>query len=577
MEEFTRTTRAALAIVMAAALAGTVATGAGLVLGRLEGWIAGLAGAAGLIAGIAAWFRGVPRGGICERETSPWEVVTGICFALFAFRAFGWIVYSSGEGWYITNANNLGDLSLHLTYIQHLASGAAFWPENPILTGTSLHYPIGVDLLNALLVLGGYPVIAGLVLVGLAFSFAAWAALRQWAGSFGVAGFLFNGGLAGFAVFTEWELIDYQADSPWKNIPLALFVTQRGLLYAIPCGLLLLQSWRARLGGAAGFPFLVELTLYGTLPLFHMHTFIALSFVLAVLFVVSSSLRKHALHLALAALAPAAMLVALVSGFETGGNRIHWSAGWMIDEKTPISAFLRDYGVLPLVVLAALIRIARTGRPGDRAMAFAAAALVLVFNFLMLAPWDWDNIKILAWGYLILLPFLWTAFLSRLTVVLRVPIVVLLFFSGFVSLAGGLAPRHQSYPLAQREEIANAYEATRDLSPDARYLAFPTYNHPLLLTGRKLVMGYDGHLWSHGYDYHAVENKLRHVLEGGHAWRELSLELDAPLLCWSPLEARHFPGSTQPWLETGAISESGDMAIYPMPHAAEEEVHAEEE
>ena len=68
-----------------------------------------------------------------------------------------------------------------------------------------------------------------------------------------------------------------------------MFVTQRGLLYAIPAGLLLLWQWRARHGSDSErekrlLPVWAEYILDPTMPLFHIHTFIALSIVLLVLF-----------------------------------------------------------------------------------------------------------------------------------------------------------------------------------------------------------------------------------------------------------------------------------------------------
>jgi hypothetical protein len=60
------------------------------------------------------------------------------------------------------------------------------------------------------------------------------------------AGFLFNGGIAGFQFFDTHKFLDYQGDKAiaWKSIALSMFVTQRGLLYAIPAGVLLLWHWR---------------------------------------------------------------------------------------------------------------------------------------------------------------------------------------------------------------------------------------------------------------------------------------------------------------------------------------------
>jgi hypothetical protein len=66
----------------------------------------------------------------------------------------------------VLSPNNLGDLALHLTYIEQMASGVAFWPENPIYAGGTLTYPIGVDLINSLLLLVGVDVLRGLIWVG---------------------------------------------------------------------------------------------------------------------------------------------------------------------------------------------------------------------------------------------------------------------------------------------------------------------------------------------------------------------------------------------------------------------------
>ena len=111
-------------------------------------------------------------------------------------------------------------------------------------------------------------------------------------GAFGIAAFLFNGGIAGFQLLSTGKWLDYQGEATiaWKSIPLAMFVTQRGLLYAIPAGVLLLYQWRAKYfprandsktdSARAPLPFWVECSLYATMPLFHLHTFIALSITL---------------------------------------------------------------------------------------------------------------------------------------------------------------------------------------------------------------------------------------------------------------------------------------------------------
>src|SRR6266699_3262439 len=242
---------------------------------------------------------------VVQQRTSPmarryrhlWFWGIAICFALFALRSFCWLLYIDGEELKIQSPNNLGDLALHITLIRNFASGVALWPDNPIYVFSKLRYPAGMDLFNALLCLVHIDLTRGLVWTGLLASLATFYAFSRWAGAFGVAGFLFNGGTAGFQFFDTHKFLDYQGDKAiaWKSIALSMFVTQRGLLYAIPAGVLLLWHWRetffcrgarGREGRRSGpLPFWVELSLYASMPLFHVHTFLALSIVLFFLFI----------------------------------------------------------------------------------------------------------------------------------------------------------------------------------------------------------------------------------------------------------------------------------------------------
>ncbi len=120
-------------------------------------------------------------------------------FAIFAFRSFIWLLYVDGTELKIQSPVNLGDLGLHLTHIKFFANGVRLWPSNPIYVGSEhLRYPAGIDLFNAMLLKAGISLIPGLVWVGLLASVATFYAFYRWGGAFAIAGFLFNGGIAGF-------------------------------------------------------------------------------------------------------------------------------------------------------------------------------------------------------------------------------------------------------------------------------------------------------------------------------------------------------------------------------------------
>ena len=160
------------------------------------------------------------------------------------------------------------------------------------MSGEKFHYPFGIDMFSALFVKLGVPVQCQLPVIGFLSALLLLVVLYLWAGGFGLGAFLFSGGLRGFEVFQTGYPRDFQGDMAWKNLPLALYMTQRGFLYALPAGLLVLWSWRRRFfTDKEPLPFWLEGLLWGTMPLFHIHTFLFMSAFFAV-FVLTSQDRK---------------------------------------------------------------------------------------------------------------------------------------------------------------------------------------------------------------------------------------------------------------------------------------------
>ncbi len=275
---------------------------------------------------------------------------------------FLWVVFFDGDEIKVLSPNNLGDLSLHLTYVRYLASGVSFWPDNPIFTGAPLTYPIGVDFFHSLLTLLGLDVFRGFVWIGLAGSFLIGAALWRWGRGFALFGFLANGGLFALAIFSTGKLADFQADFAWKSFALALLATQRGLLFALPAGLLLLSSEDALLRRASGpmLPRWGGVLLYASLPLFHFHTFLFLSVLLGAWFLMQHirfalpssppapdhplygpQARRELIVLVAAAFVPATILVWFITGGLHGGHMLGWKPGWMWDDA-PFVTWCRD-------------------------------------------------------------------------------------------------------------------------------------------------------------------------------------------------------------------------------------------
>jgi hypothetical protein len=606
-----------------------------------------------------------------------WFWAMAVCFAVFAVRSFCWLLYIDGSDLRIQSPNNLGDLSLHVTLIRNFANGAPIWPDNPIYVFSKVRYPAGIDLFNALLYLVHIDLITGFVWVGLVASLATFYAFFRWGGTFGVAGFLFNGGIAGFQFFTTLKFLDYQGGNKiaWKSIPLSMFVTQRGWLYAIPAALVLLWHWRQKFfsgtpaaaaevaavaSAEADDPgqstavdtrgyrkgpllFWVELSLYASMPLFHLHTFLALTIVLlfALLFERPSELgfianlarnegiagigrlisrptmwpeifrgapiRRHAAALLTTALIPASFFVWLVSDRFRAASILQWHPGWAQDSADFAAPFFRmggaanfgsatTFGLLlqktwngviapffqfwltnfglwiPLALALVGLSVWRAWKagwrwgnkpPADVAFVLPAVAIFAVGYFFKTAPWDWDNLKLMVWGYFLILPFLWSDIIERWAFPERAAMCVALFGSGFVTLLGGLSAGHPGFGLIERAKLDAVGTAVAPLPLEARFAAYPTYNHPLLLQGRKVVLGYPGHLWTEGFEYGDANNRLTALMNGAANWREAAQALGVRYVFWGQDERTNYQSSSRPWEATAFLVASGDWgAIY---------------
>ena len=480
------------------------------------------------------------------------DILALIGFALSSLRHFLWLYFERDGTIRTLNPNNYGDLPLHLTYIAHFVKGGRFWPENPIFTGEALHYPFGIDLFTAMLVKLGLPVGFLLPSMGMAGAAALALALFAWGRGFAVAAFLFSGGLAGFQLLWTGVLKDYQSDLAWKNLFLTLFVPQRGFLYALPAGLLLLWSWRRRLlRRQEGLPSVVEGLLWGAMPLFHIHSFLFLSLILAV-WAVAQRAVKAALPTFLWAVGPATWCVAHLTSPERTASFVWLKAGWLIGRQNPVVFLAVNFGFfLALAAWATAAAAARKSREHLLLLVPALAGDAVLF-FVMLAPAEWDNTKLMVWCYLLMLPALTEVALDPLRPPLRAAAWAVLFFSGLVCVASSL--RGHGFEVATIEERDEVCRAVAGLAADDRVATVQTFNHPVALCGQSLVAGYGGHLWSHGIQYRPVEERLRGLMMGEPDWRERARDTGAAYLFWGPREEGEFPGSRRPWEEVAPLA-----------------------
>jgi hypothetical protein len=204
------------------------------------------------------------------------------------------------------------------------------------------------------------------------------------------------------------------------------------------------------------------------------------------------------------------------------GRFFGWDWAWDNGEENAVWFWLKNTGAfIPLLVVALAWR-GRGRLVGPRLLYFYLPfTLCFVFpNLFKLAPWVWDNIKILLYWWIASAPLValvlvrlwrsngWPARLAAAALLLSLTAAGALDVWRVVSRAVEL----QTFDAdgVRFAEMVKARTPARAL-----ILHAPTYNDPVYLTGRRTYLGYPGHIWSHGLDYAARETELKRIYAGG--------------------------------------------------------------
>jgi hypothetical protein len=484
------------------------------------------------------------------QKLSVFDFLMFFCFFVFCFRQFAWIYFQRDGSFFTLDVNNIGDLPLHLTFIEQIARGVKLLSLNPIYPYEKLHYPIGSDLITACFLKIGLTLDRVLPLMGLILSVSLGWALFLWSRGFALGAFLFSGGLGGFEIFSTHILKDYHASLAWKNIVLTLLVPQRGFLIAFPAGLWLLWSWREKFFyKKSGLNLFIEGVLYGTLPFFHFHTFIFLSALLLV-FTLASRNIKVGSKIVAAGLIPGTYFTLLITENFRQSSLIWIEKGWWIKDQNIIGFFLTNYGLFfPLVFLSFFIALKQPRQKYFEVVSIIAGlSFFTVCLFVMFAPWDWDNTKLMVWCYILMLPAIDAMTILPLPIAGRIVAYAVFFFSGAVSLLSSYTPANPGYALGSQAELEQVCSIVKKLDPLSIFATAPTFGHPVSLCGGPIAAGYEGHLWSYGIKSEKVVSALKRFMLGQDDYKKIAGDLQIRYVFWGSREVKEYPGSPLPEL-----------------------------
>src|SRR5258708_6337805 len=473
---------------------------------------------------------------------------------------FARAVYETPDGLFTGVSNNLGDLPFHLQVIASFAQGHNFPPQDPTFAGARFAYPFLADFLTAMLVQAGAGVISAMWIQNMMLALALVGMLQHWtllltrnrlAGLIAPVLVLFSGGLGWAWILQEVHnsgngLIPLLGRLPhnytimdnsilrWGNSLTTLFVPQRSLLFGLPLALVAFcELWLAVSGVsdesvqkfsqptetrrmiAAGF-------LAGLLPLIHAHTFLVVMGVAVCLAALFARLWRGWLRFFAIAMVLALPQVLWLG--RSGGVKMQsylgWQPGWDHGNFNPVLFWLAGSGLfIPLLLLALLWRRPDFALP-KRLLIFYSPFLFcfVVPNLIKLAPWIWDNIKVLFYWYVASAP------LVALTLArwLKQKSFWRWIAAGALAsmvLAGGLDVLRVVTGASESQEfdsggIAVEQVLSQQHFPPAVVFHAPTYNSPVFLTGRRSLLGYSGWMWSRGLNDSERRADIQRIYSG---------------------------------------------------------------
>jgi hypothetical protein len=307
----------------------------------------------------------------------------------------------------------------------------------------------------------------------------------------------------------------------------------------------------------------------GLLPLVHAHSFVVVMFVGACLALLQRRWRPwFAFFIAASLIALPQMWWSTHNSAVDAAKFFDWHYGWDRGKEDAIWFWFKNAGLFIPLTLAALVWKDKEPLVSRRLSIFFLPFTLcfIIPNVLKMAPWIWDNIKVLFYWWLASAPLV-ALLLVRLWQQGKAKRVIAIVLFVCVTAAGawdvaGIVVRSTKYQIFDASGIKFAELIKQKTEPRALIIQAPTYNHPVFLTGRRSLMGYPGHIWTHGLDYTARESEIRRVYAGAPDAGAILAKYGVAYAVVSPLERNILNVNDRFFSEFELVGEVGEYRLY---------------
>lgn len=261
----------------------------------------------------------------------------------------------------------------------------------------------------------------------------------------------------------------------------------------------------------------------GLLPFFHAHAFIAVALLWFVFWALKPNRKIFILGVIVALIALPIFLSFGAAVSRLGFTTFH--LGYLVD--TGIGQWILSWIVNLGLFLPITIYLISNKKWGRNRWLIAVPVIVLftLGNIIQFQPYLWDNYKIFLFAWFLFLPFFVAQLfawiiqarhkVSKIVVIVAVAGIFISMVITTISETATYFNFRNNYPLFTSEDRLVAKNLDDVLPKNAVVLVATDNYHkdPVTLTGRDLVLGYGGWIWTRGMDLVGRQAQIKQVLQ----------------------------------------------------------------
>lgn len=505
-----------------------------------------------------------------------------LLFTWGAYFSFLWprMISMKPDGLYFGQENIWSDWALHVGIASIFAykSPTNWFAYHPIYANGKFTYGFLTDSISGLMMRIGIPLTLSFIIPSIIFTFLLifgiyflfYFVLKSKAKSFLALSLFFLSSGFGFINFFKnffknptlknffSSLKDYTAvgDIQWYsgNVLVGLLIPQRcflfGMTIAVWLMLIFLYALSRKEDKTSKIMLIFSGIMAGSLPIVHMHSFIAVFVITGTICLFLIKKWKFLLYYVV----PAGLLsiflyfIFIFGGIENKENFFSWSPGWTIKGGfiTWLKTWFYLWGLmLPLAFFNYIIGFLKFNNLTK--VFFAGFFLLFILaNLILIQPIPWDNSKIFGWVYLGFSALAAAAIFQiyRLKIFGKIIAIIIVFsltLSGFLNLIYLQRTSHNKFIETDIENIRLAETIREKTDPLAIFLTSPDHNHFIMMwAARPIFMGYTAWVWNFGFNYQQRWEDMHKMFQGGPLAADLLKKYKISYIVIGPKEKYDF-------------------------------------